>query len=104
MYIPNSFQKAQRKEIRRCFFGVDQLITKCVFTPIRRYFGDLATGLIYNRGWCETYSAYLVFIGLIPQGSACIDAVSALEPQTKITFLVICGALKNLEVGDVIEI
>ena len=103
MYIPDSFDYQERLYIRKCFFGCIEEVHTAIFTPIRAIFKLLSAEFTESRGWWEAYYGNGIIIALTPQGSPIIDAISALEPGTQLTFLGLAGSVNTLEIGCIIE-
>lgn len=103
MLIPKSYPARQRLSIRKCFFGIGENISLAIFTPLRNYFNLFKKYDKICNGWWECYYDKNTIISLVPQSTAVLDAISSLEPHTKIIFLGLAGSFGSLKIGDIVE-
>jgi hypothetical protein len=103
--IPESFNPLDQKSIRQCLFGQLENIQLAVLTPSRSLFSRLGTTSQFTaqQGWWPSLYRHGAIIVLTPQGGPIMDAISALAVGTRIIFLGIAGALRELSVGDIVE-
>ncbi len=97
------FPERDRPRIRCCFFGFEEAPEHVFLTPSSLMFRHLSIGMNVGGGWWSSARFENIMLAHIPQGSAAIDAVAALEPGSKITFLGMCGALRQHAVGTIFE-
>jgi hypothetical protein len=104
--IPPPYPPQVRAEARRCFFGVSEIIQCAVLTPISalyNYIGEQIPPVTSATWWPSRHGAGILH-SLVPQSTAVLDAICALEPSTEVVFLGLAGALGVHSVGDIVEV
>jgi hypothetical protein len=82
---------------------MDENISHVIFSPIRFVVSQLGHGMSRGSGWWETrYNSHML-VTRVPQASAVIDPIAALEPGTHVTFIGFAGALADIQVGRIVE-
>ncbi|WP_167374983.1 purine-nucleoside phosphorylase [Prosthecochloris sp. GSB1] len=108
MYIPDQYRASNRPSVRRCLTGLEVNPKVVVFTPIRSLFSAILPNDLANSssGWWEAkYSSVLnVSVVLTPQASPIVDLLACLEPGTNVILVGIAGALRDLDIGDIVEV
>lgn len=103
MFIPELLPEKTRRRYRRTLFGQSCSPPLATLTPIAAIYSALGEGEAFEGGWWPSKLVHGALAVLIPQGSPAVDAVCALEPDTRVTFLGLAGALGSLAPGNVVE-
>lgn len=103
MYVPNSYKDSERTAIRQTLFGTNMSPKLAIITPLKIFFEPLAKRGKYYQGWWKTSLIDNVMVIKSQQGTAVLDSICALDPETHIIFLGIAGSLKNLKIGQIVE-
>ncbi len=104
MQIPYSFPEHERESIRKCFFGINKKVSLAIFTPLNSFFKLFSSQNENHNGWWKSIYFDGILVTHVPQSSAILDAISSLEPSTKIIFVGIAGSLGKLKIGDIVEV
>lgn len=103
MRVIHSPDPAFRGKVRKCFFGTPESPRTAILTPLTTFFRRFS-GRAISGGWWRTVAINKeALVVLTPQGSAIIDAVSALDDETDVIFLGLSGSLGSFKIGDVVE-
>jgi len=103
MFVPASFPRASRPVIRACLFGCPDPKPAAIITPLHRVYDGVTPNGISAKGWWHTRHQDNVLVVLSPQGSPALDVISALEPDTEVTFVGFAGSSGGMPVGSIIE-
>ena len=102
-FIPELPPPAVRARQRERFFGADRTWRTAIFTPISAIYNYLPCGEPLQGGWWPAKHWDDVLACIVPQGSAILDSLCAIEPSTRLLFLGLAGVVHRFAVGDVVE-
>jgi hypothetical protein len=93
-----------RRRHRHAFFGESMSTPIAVLTPIAAIYDEFGIGGPIRGGWwpCKVLDDETMIV-LTPQGAPVIDALCALEPNVRVIFIGLAGALSALSPGDIVE-
>lgn len=93
-----------RGQVRRTFFGTDACRSRFLLTPVpaifRAFVGDAPT----RGGWFRSAATPFGDAVLLPQASAVIDGLAALDAGTDVVLMGLGGSLADARPGDIVEV
>jgi uridine phosphorylase len=101
-FVPELPPQTMRAQQRKRFFGADQVWHTAILTPISAIYELLPCGEHLNGGWWPAKQWHDILACAVPQASAILDPLCALEPATRVLFLGLAGSLRGFTVGDVV--
>ncbi len=102
-FLPDRPDATMRARQRQTFFGSSVGWSAAILTPISAIYSALPDGEPLTGGWWPAKTWEGVLVAVMPQASAILDPVCALEPTTTVLFIGFTGALSTYSVGDVME-